>query len=94
MTKKTVRQRLFNEQFGYCAYCFNKMTMKVGKKNTCTRDHVIPRSAGGSNSSDNLVGVCSDCNNDKADMSLTQFFLKRALKKRNIQRNVPHSNFP
>ena len=79
MSHKIVRLRLYNEQSGFCAYCFNKMTMKPNKKNTCTRDHVKPRSDGGGNGAENLVGACSLCNNEKGSKPLWKFLLDRKI---------------
>jgi len=46
---------------GYrCQYCGTK-------SHELTIDHVIPKSRGGSDSWDNLVSACKECNNKKAD---------------------------
>lgn len=77
MSTRYVRQQLYNDQFGFCAYCFNKMTMAPNRGNTCTREHVLPRSSGGSNAFSNLVGACADCNNEKGSKPLWKFLLDR-----------------
>ena len=41
-----------------CHYCGGKAT---------TRDHVVPRSRGGTNKPQNLVPACEPCNKAKAD---------------------------
>ena len=46
-----------------CAYCGEHAT---------TVDHVIPRAHGGTNTWDNVVAACSDCNCRKADRTPTQ----------------------
>ena len=65
------------EQGGFCAYCFNKMTMDIGHKNTCTREHVKARSDGGASNRTNIVGACSKCNNEKGDQLFVIFLLNR-----------------
>lgn len=40
-----------------CAYC--------GKRNPFTKDHIIPKSRGGSDRNDNLVWCCMRCNSRK-----------------------------
>ncbi len=54
-----------------CPYCSEKM--KRGTKMMPTRDHVRPRRAGGTLANGNCLVVCASCNNDKADMTLTEF---------------------
>lgn len=49
-----------------CEYCDNNnLTTTPHKKNTATIDHLVPLSAGGNNSWENLKLVCSKCNNKK-----------------------------
>lgn len=47
---------------GRCAYCLEQ----VGDSQL-TRDHIIPRSAGGPNTFANLLPCCAICNGAKAD---------------------------
>ncbi len=54
-----------------CAYCNELLT-----RSTLTRDHVVPRSAGGG-PGDNLVPCCAPCNRAKADHSLLEFLVRR-----------------
>lgn len=51
--RKTFRKQILDE-WGCCAYC--------GKLNPATLDHVIPRSAGGPTTKNNLIAACGDCN--------------------------------
>lgn len=46
--------------YGECNWC--------GRTRYLTRDHVIPRSLGGSNGRSNIVMACEDCNSLKGDM--------------------------
>ncbi len=62
--------RLFEEQNGKCAYCGTDMTLKLGERNTVTKDHVVPRSKGGPTEAWNLVASCATCNCRKSDRPL------------------------
>ena len=77
MGKTLVRRKLMEEQIGFCVYCFNKMSMKVNREDTCTREHVLARSDGGKSDRNNIVGACSKCNNEKGDQPLVIFLLRR-----------------
>lgn len=68
---------LFNSQGGFCCYCCKPMTLAYGKTNSITRDHVVPRSQGGSSRESNIAGACYKCNQEKRDMPLVIFLLKR-----------------
>ena len=54
-----------------CAYC--------GKQNltreTTHQDHVVPLKVGGTNSSENMLPVCSECNLSKGAKSVFQFLI-------------------
>lgn len=77
---------LYAKQKGLCAYCKCAMYLpddrggRASSDHIATRDHRIPRSKGGDNSSDNLVAACSRCNGLKGSMDETLFraALKRA----------------
>ncbi len=47
---------------GHCTYC----GVELHPFYTFTIDHVVPRSAGGTNAIENLVGACPECNAAKA----------------------------
>jgi len=55
----------------HCAYCGVLLT-----RNTVTRDHVIPRAAGGQGG-ENLVPSCGPCNRAKGCRSLLTFLVSR-----------------
>ena len=59
----TSLRHLFKVYDGTCQYCFKKI-----KYSEATKDHVYPKSKGGSNGSENLVLACKKCNALKADV--------------------------
>lgn len=59
------RAYLFGREKGCCIYCGSKGKMEV--------EHVIPRSRGGTDSLNNLVLSCHECNQAKGNMSLSEF---------------------
>ena len=54
-----------------CQYC-GRHRAAFRNREFLTRDHIVPISAGGDNSWQNVVTACSTCNNRKADHSLEQ----------------------
>lgn len=67
------REAALRKQRGRCKYCLCKLSLQ-----TVTRDHVIPRSAGGSNQSHNIVAACEPCNRAKGSMPVKDFEKKVA----------------
>jgi len=55
-----------------CWYCGIELDFM-----TITRDHVVPKSKGGSNKKSNIVICCSNCNRTKASLDYYEF-LERA----------------
>lgn len=55
-------RRLYKIEKGVCAYCGNHIPFSEA-----TKDHIYPRSLGGSNDDFNLALACRKCNADKAD---------------------------
>lgn len=51
---------IFNAYKGICQYCYTKVSMS-----NATKDHVFPRSKGGTNHDFNIVLACRDCNSAK-----------------------------
>lgn len=66
---------------GRCHYCGVQMVRRGGR-NMFTLDHVIPRSRGGSNALSNLVGCCTECNNDKGSLTGEEYAAVLAVRKR------------
>lgn len=52
---------------GFCAYC--------GAYGTLTKDHIVPKSRGGSRGPENIAWVCRPCNWGKADLLLDEWLL-------------------
>ena len=57
----------------YCGCQLTPPTSDASIKTQVTRDHVVPRSKGGSSRSANLVAACRGCNNAKRAKSLEEY---------------------
>jgi len=73
--RSVIREVLFQQQGGRCAYCDCVMVLKrrgsrnstsPAPRNLATLDHKIARSLGGTDAVDNLVVACHGCNNRKS----------------------------
>ena len=53
----------------YCWYCGKEM-----EPSKLTKDHVFPRSKGGTNVMDNIIMVCKTCNSSKGNMDLFEWY--------------------
>ncbi|MDA8054147.1 MAG: HNH endonuclease signature motif containing protein [Thermoplasmatales archaeon] len=75
------KRRLIFERDNYtCDYCGEKVT-----EDTATLDHIVPRSKGGTDSKDNLVTCCFECNSIKSGKTLEEvatILLERLKQKR------------
>jgi len=58
------RQNIFKRDRSRCVYC--------GVRNNLTIDHVVPKSAGGKDTWENLVTACQKCNAKKGSLTLDQ----------------------
>lgn len=67
---------LFNEQCGLCCYCSEKMTLKLGRHNTATVEHILPRSHGGKYHF-NIAAACWDCNRKRGNNPLLLYLAER-----------------
>ena len=61
--REYVKEREKND---VCIYC--------GKKKDLTLEHILPRSRGGPDTTDNAVFVCKTCNSSKGDKRLYEWF--------------------
>ena len=75
MTAENPRRRrlLFGAQRGRCHYCDRQMTMEPCRDLTCTVDHKIPASRGGTRDPSNIVGACWQCNTGRGDIGYGKF---------------------
>jgi 5-methylcytosine-specific restriction endonuclease McrA len=65
-----------------CYYCKQPMTKGGTKKpRSATSDHLIPKSRGGDSSPANKVRCCFKCNNEKGDMTESEYAAFRANRK-------------
>ena len=62
-------ERVKIEYSDVCAYCGDKADVSI--------DHIIPKIAQGSNSTDNLIRVCKCCNSSKGGKDLLVWSYKR-----------------
>ncbi len=60
------------DKFIFCHYCGSLIPYKM-----VTRDHVIPRSKGGSNRKENIVPSCVTCNTEKGKMDYIDYLQYR-----------------
>lgn len=59
-------EKIRSARSGQCAYC-DRFCAKL------TRDHIVPRSRGGTWNPSNIALVCLECNQNKADKPLEQW---------------------
>jgi 5-methylcytosine-specific restriction endonuclease McrA len=78
---------LFNDQSGICCYCTEPMVLELGKDNTATIDHIVPKSKGGPNKESNYAAACFLCNSKKGNMPLLIFLSRRLPMKKKYVRN-------
>jgi 5-methylcytosine-specific restriction endonuclease McrA len=78
-----LRQKLLARD-KHCLYCG-----KVLDKYCITIDHYIPTSKGGTDSLDNCLAACKDCNNEKSDLMPLNFILARLSKGKRFTTAVP-----
>lgn len=62
------REAALRAQDGRCAYCLTPLTYK-----SVTREHRVPRSAGGSDNRENIAASCAPCNKLKGSLPEKQF---------------------
>ena len=75
--RKQRRYAIYERDNCQCAYCNCKVipgkSSTEGKEALATLDHIIPRSVGGNNKSDNLVTACVSCNSSRKDTPLFEY---------------------
>jgi 5-methylcytosine-specific restriction endonuclease McrA len=78
-----LRQKAFDRQHGRCCYCGVPMWLKspselcapvpspnAAKRLRCTAEHLLPRSDGGQDRSDNIAAACARCNHTRHKQKL------------------------
>jgi 5-methylcytosine-specific restriction endonuclease McrA len=68
---------ILSKSDGRCWYCGGDLYLNQ----ITTRDHFLPKSAGGSDDLGNLVPCCSQCNHAKGDRMLEEYRLRLQLSK-------------
>lgn len=73
--RRQTMAKLITAQSGRCYYCEKIMRRDVRARHPdrATIEHRVPRAAGGSSRSINLVAACRDCNNRKGALSEADF---------------------
>ena len=65
--KKAVKDKIFRRDNNRCLEC--------GSKENLTIDHVIPKSKGGTDRSNNLITLCERCNKRKGSKTNQKYVL-------------------
>jgi len=72
-----------------CYYCGEKMGLKFENEKSFSIDHVIPRSKGGSDTPQNLIFCCAECNFLKKNSDVDWFLANLdRLKQRKLKREL------
>lgn len=58
---------------GKCTYCEQPMMREQNEPMSFSIDHALPRSRGGTNHLENLVGACRRCNGDKGSLTREEY---------------------
>lgn len=61
------RSVLLSRSGGVCEACGCELNLRHGDPKQATIDHVVPKSAGGTDSINNLAVLCSECNQAKGN---------------------------
>ena len=73
-----LRTRAAEAQNWKCCYCGTDMqTSDTSRKKYVSLEHVIPKSEGGADETENLVAACQGCNNKRGSLPVDQFMSTR-----------------
>ena len=75
---KRVHQRtmIAESQNWKCCWCGKTMTEQPNKRNSVTREHIIPKSQGGGEDRSNIAAACNRCNSKRGIMPVEEFMSK------------------
>lgn len=73
----TAKESLLKQSGGRCIYCGHELTVA-----NMTIDHIIPKSAGGTDAEFNMIACCKECNAKKADQALGVFLIQKGSARR------------
>lgn len=72
---------------GYCAYCGVEIDI-----HEMEIEHVVPRVRGGTESLDNLVPACPDCNDEKGELGTEEFLIKLGCNSEQVEKMMVEWN--
>lgn len=77
-----------------CFFCDCELTKSKGgkKRNSWTKDHLIPRGRGGKGLKNNTVDACRSCNADKGNLTLDEYRIVLAFRWNLLE--LPDFKFP
>ena len=64
---------IFKSMVGQCWFCGVEMEPPGTAPRSISRDHLTPRSRGGTNDTSNVVKACRKCNGDKGGLTLEEY---------------------
>ena len=67
------RTKLSEQQNHKCCWCGIRMREDRGFDNTCTIEHIVPKSLGGKDDIDNFAAACRKCNDSRSNSYLVKF---------------------
>jgi len=82
------RKAIYRRDKCQCVYCGTRVGLKYAMTNW-TLDHIVPRTLGGSNATENLITSCNLCNLRKGRLTLMRF-LRMNANEYNPRRTVEH----
>ena len=83
--KKASINAAFSNGLRRCPCCNIQLVWKANRdnlqKNLATVDHMIAKSLGGPNTSDNMFVMCRQCNEDRGNQCFVEFVVSRGVSK-------------
>lgn len=83
--KKNAIVNAYNSGVRRCPCCDVQLVWKANpdepQKNLATVDHMVPRSLGGPDTTDNMFVMCRQCNNDRGNACFVMFVVDRGVSK-------------